>query len=454
MNKWIYRSGIALSFLLVTACAPSQSTSNANTPKTITWLLPEDPEIDAYANQVAKAFHKKYPNVQVKVITPGSTAYNQKLLTMAAAGQTPDIFTDWGNTGIYTIISQHLAANLNPYFKQDKVSPNYIPATYQKEYSENGQLYGIPWLSNPTFIAYNKTLFEKYHVPLPPTSWGDKSWTTTALLNDAEKLTHKTSSPKTSDWGANLYAGSLGSLSWLWGADPLNNQGGPTQSPAYTGSTITQTYATSPGMVNTMQWLADLTTKYKVTPSPGTINAMSASGNAFWSGHIAIAEVAGWVWRQAAVVQPKFQWGIAPMPYGPGGADTAQREDNAFYLSSKSANPDIAFKLMLFATQGEGANLLVNAAKVDPPNVNQNYFKQWSEGISKISGFAMDEKTFSNVFMGGVNNDFPDPTNVISNSSDFGDPFTQLMAPVWLGRESAAQGLKNVQQAWQRAASH
>lgn len=439
--------GMAASLSIALLSAPMV---HASSTITITWLLPTDTEVDAYAHTVATQYEKENPGIKIDVITPGSTAYNEKLLTMVAAGQTPDIFTDWANTGVYTIISHHLAQDLNPFFKADKISSSFIPATYKKEYTEDNHLYGLPWLSNPTFIAYNETLFNKYHVPLPTTSWTDKSWTLNKLLADAKKLTHLTSNPKTSDWGVDLTPGSIGSLGWLWGVDPLNNKGGPTYTAAYRGGALTQTYATQPKEVEAMQWLADLSLKDHVMPDQGTLTAMSTTGNAFFSGHIAISEVAGWVWRQAAQFQPKFKWGIVPIPYGPGGADTAQREDNAFYLSSTSKHADAAFRFMVFATTGWGAQQLVKVGKIDPPNTNPKYLEEWVAGVDKIAGFSMKNSVFEQVFEGGVNRDFPDPTNLLNDSSDFGDPFTQLMSPVWIGRESAKQGLQAVQSAWQQ----
>ncbi len=442
--------GLAVSAIAVGAFATGQNVQAAP-QKNISWLVPEDPLIDKYAAVVAAAFEKSHPGVHVQVITPGSAAYNEKLLTLVAAGKTPDIFTDWNSTGIYTLVDHQLVTNLNPYFKAAKLSPSYIPALYRREYSKNGQLFGIPWLSNPVFLAYNKTLFRKYHVPFLPASWADKQFTLTTLLHDAQRLTHNTNNPKTATWGAILSPGSIGSLGWEWGADPLNAKGGPQDSPAYRGGPLTHTYATRPGMVQAMTWLADLTTKWRVSPPAGELTAMSTLGSPFFTGRIGIVEAGGWLWREAAVAKPGFQWAIAPFPYGPAGVDTNQREDNAFYLSRTSRHPHTAFQFMLFATRGFGAEQLVHLAEVNPPRVTTKYLNQWVNAASRIRGFSMTKAQFRQVYLGGVQHDFPDPANVVNNASVLTTPFTQLMAPVWLGNETAAKGLAAVQQAWQSA---
>ncbi|GGJ13528.1 hypothetical protein GCM10010885_23510 [Alicyclobacillus cellulosilyticus] len=434
--------------------APVLST-HATQPVTLTWMVPEDPLIDTWAKAVAKGFEKAHPGVTVKVLTPGSTAYGQKLLTLVAAGQTPDVFTDWGNTGIFTLVHHNLVLNLSPYVKSLPDHGAHIPEVYRKEFSINGQLFGIPWNSNPTFIVYNVDLFKKYHVPLPPTSWNDKHWNLNTLLEDAKRLTHNTSDPKNGTYGLVMQSGSDGSLAWLWGADPFNNKGGPEYSRAYHGAPISATYATRKGMVQAMAWLADLTTKYKVSPSQGVLNAMSTLGNPFFTGRIGMVEVAGgWLMRQAAVAEPKFHWAIAPFPYGPAGVNTGQREDNAFYIAKSSKNPELAFRLIEYATTGEGAEEFVQFAKGNPPYTGNKYFRQWENAVFQIPGISMTKSQFAQVFLGGIQHDYPDPGNIIDNATDFGNTFTQLMANVWLGKQSAAQGLAAVQSAWQKYLQH
>ena len=424
----------------------------AQSEKSITWLVPQDPLIDKYADVVVKAYEKLHPNVKIDVISPSSTAaYPQKLLTLVASGQTPDIFTDWGGTGVYTIATHGLAANLIPYFKEEKVSPNYIPLSYRKEFEYQGQLIGVPWNSNPTFLVYNKDLFKKYHVPLPPVSWNDKSWTLASLLRDAKMLTHDTSNPKSGTWGVIMQAGSVGSLAWLWGGDPFNDRGGPQYTAAYHGAPLTHTFANSPKMVAAMTWASNVINKWHVSPSPGIVTALSTLGNPFFTGRVGIVEVqGGWLNRQAAVAKPKFPWAIAPLPYGPGGVDYNQREDNAYYLAKTSKHPKTAFNFMLFATTGWGAKQLINIAKDNPPSINRADFNLWSSQVMKIPGLSMNRQQFEAVFQGGLVRDYPDPTNLVNNSANLGNAFTQITSPLFLGKSTAKEVLDSLQNAWKQ----
>lgn len=450
--KALWRSVLAVGVASLGLSAMGGISAFADSQESLTWLVPQDPLIDAYANTVVQAYEKLHPNVRIDVISPSSTAaYPQKLLTMVASGQTPDIFTDWGGTGVYTIATHGLAANLSPYFKAAKISPNYIPASYRNEFEYKGALIGLPWNSNPTFLVYNKDLFDKYHVPLPPTSWSDRSWTLAKLVKDGELLTHDTSNAKTGTWGLIMGTGSFGSLEWLWGGDPFNNKGGPQYTAAYKGAPLTQTFATSPKMVAAMTWLADLTNKLHISPTPGMVTAMSTLGNPFFTGRVGMVEVAGgWLNRQAAVAKPKFRWGIAPLPYGPGGVNYNQREDNAWYLSATSKNPATAFNFMVFATTGWGAEQLVNIAKDNPPNVSNKFLKVWASNVMKIPGLSMTEQQFLTVFQGGLQRDFPDPENLVNKGSELGNAFTQVTDPLFLGKATAVQVLANLQTAWKQ----
>lgn len=417
----------------------------------ITWLVPEDPLIDKFANDgIVPSFQKDHPATKVNVITPGSSAYVTKLLALVSAGTTPEVFATWGGSSFFTVLHHNLLTDLSTYFQQSGTSPTFVQQVYLDEYTVQGKLYGVPWNSNPNFIVYNKTLFQKYGVPLPPSDWKDKNWTTDALLQAAKGLTHDTGNPATSTFGVVMAAGTDGSLSWLWNADPFNDKGGPEDSAAYHGAPLTAVYATRQPVVDAMTWFADLTNKYQVSPSPTDAKAMSAQGNPIFSGRLGMAaEAGGWLERQAAVAAPKFEWGIAPFPYGPGGKHTMQREDSAWYVGQGSKNPDAGFQLILYSARGPGADALISYAKNNPPLTDTSYLNKWADAVLKIPGLAMTKQEFTAVFEGGIQEGFPDPTNVLDNGNELADAFTQIMAPVWLGKQTPLAGLQVLQQKWQ-----
>lgn len=434
-----------------TSAAPASQATGQKAQGSVTWLVPEDPLLDKFSRTgIVPDFKKVQPDINLQVVSPGSTAYGEKLLALVAAGTTPEVFTDWGNIGVYTLQSHQIVSSISTYFKQAKIDLNYLLPEYVAEYSANGELFAVPWNSNPNFIVYNKTLFQKDNVPLPPTDWGDKSWTTEKLLTAAQALTHATGDPATASFGLIVGEGSVGSLGWLWNADPFNNTGGPEASPVYQGQRLTTAYPDRQGMVDAMTWRSDLLLKHKVSPTPTDVKGLASTGNPIFSGRVGMAEVAGgWLERQAAVAKPHFDWGIAPMPYGPGGKNTSQREDNAWYVGKGSKNPDGGFQLILFASRGTGADDLITYAQDNPPLSDTSYFTKWSKSVLAIPGLSMPAADFQAVFEGGIKSGFPDPTNVINNATAFSSAFNQLLAPVWAGTQTAQTALQAVKARWQ-----
>jgi multiple sugar transport system substrate-binding protein len=263
-------------------------------------------------------------------------------------------------------------------------------------------------------------------------------------------MTHATGNPATATFGLIMGAGSIGSLGWLWNADPFNNTGGPEASNVYHGQPYSDVYPDRQGMIDAMTWLNDLTVKYKVSPTADEKKSLTTQGNAVFSGRVAMVQVAGgWLERQAAVAKPTFAWGVAPIPYGPGGKNLAQREDNAWYVGKGSKNPDGGFQLILFASRGAGSDDLITFAEDNPPVTDTTYFTKWSKSVLAIPGMAMSPADLQGVLEGGIKTDFPDPTNVINDATEFSKAFNDLMDPVWLGKQTAQTGLQGVKAKWQ-----
>lgn len=418
----------------------------------VTWLVPAIPLLDRIARKrIVPDFQQVQPTVAVSVITPGKgLTYGQALFALVGAGIIPEVYTDWGGIGFYTLVQQNLPTDLTTYFDQEKINISHLADVYRQEYTVAGKLLAIPWQSSPIFLAYNKTLFDKYHVPLPPSDWQDKSWTTEKLLETAQALTHKTSNPTTAIYGLVMGAGSLGSLGWLWHADPFNDRGGPRKSSIYQGQLPAQVYPDRSGMIEAIKWFVALRLRYHVLPMPREVQMLARRhGNPFFSGRVGIFAASSLIARQASFVKPQFQWGFAPFPWGPGGRNTTQREDNAWYLGNGSKNPKSGFQLMRFVTQEKGAEDIIDYVKFTPPVALPHYFQKWLPNVLASPGFSMAVKSFQSVFEGGITSSFGDPINIIESSADFAQAFNRTMAPVWIGQRNALDGLAAVKNEWQ-----
>src|SRR5438477_5208924 len=143
----------------------------------------DNPGDIALRRQLAAAFMKQHPKVQVKILVIPATNYDQKVETMIAGGQPPDIFNS-GDVQIPNIVSKNFALNLMPYVQRDhyKLSDFYPQVIQGLTY--NKELVGLTDNWDTQVMYYNATLFKKAGVA-PPTA----DWTWGDFLNAAKRLT-------------------------------------------------------------------------------------------------------------------------------------------------------------------------------------------------------------------------------------------------------------------------
>ncbi|MGD0557526.1 MAG: extracellular solute-binding protein [Streptosporangiaceae bacterium] len=153
----------------------SSGSSGATTLKIITWV--NQPTIQAF-NTIDSEFHKKYPNITVKLQTaadvngPYETLLQQTVdsgsadivtsvqpfqslpLNASRSNETPWQF--WSTSGAFASLN-------NQSFLKDYQSSALSAETYK------GQTYGVVSGTYQEGVFYNKTIFSKYHLSVPTT---------------------------------------------------------------------------------------------------------------------------------------------------------------------------------------------------------------------------------------------------------------------------------------------
>lgn len=123
-----------------------------------------------YAQSVAM-WNKAHPDIQVtyETIPSGAKGGYTKLLTAVQAGNAPCL----GMVGYETLPSFAAAGALQDatqYLSADK--GQFAPWTWN-QVTIDGKTYGVPVDVAPMALLYNKTLFARYGVTTPPTTWAD-----------------------------------------------------------------------------------------------------------------------------------------------------------------------------------------------------------------------------------------------------------------------------------------
>lgn len=238
-------------------------------------------------NAAAAQFEKDHPNI---TISPQNipTNYLTKLNTMAASGTLPDVgyltessVLSWAQKGaLYDVSTAYTDGTL----------PKKLDSTL---FQLNGKTVCSSVADEVIVLYYNKKLFEKAGLDLPPAS-ADKAWTWDQFLSAAQKLTtdrngkHPTdpgfNSSKIATYGINIPVSS--EFEWL----PLcmSNGGGLTSKD---GKTL---LLDQPETTDVIQDVADLINKYHVMPSLGQESALPTVDTALLTGQVAMVIDGQW----------------------------------------------------------------------------------------------------------------------------------------------------------------
>jgi multiple sugar transport system substrate-binding protein len=130
-----------------------------------------------------KPVKEKYPYISLKIAT---SANGNTIENAIAAGTIPDIIVgsvlQLGRLQVLGLMS-----DLNPLIRKHQFDLNRIEPeilNYVKQYSDKGEILGIPYTANFTALFYNKDIFDKFGVAYPKDGM---TWDETVEL--AKKMT-------------------------------------------------------------------------------------------------------------------------------------------------------------------------------------------------------------------------------------------------------------------------
>ena len=175
----------------VATTAATQATTAAAPHKTsvvhLTWWTMWSGASLKPVDELVAQFNKTHPGIVVSEtnIPSVATTSTAKLLSSIAAGDPPDLFTEWwpeigsfAADGDLTSFNQYLKGPLAGFEK-------YLYPVAVQGGSYKGQLVAAPMSLNSWALYYNKTLLAKYGITSPPTTLAElyadqaKMWVTT-----------------------------------------------------------------------------------------------------------------------------------------------------------------------------------------------------------------------------------------------------------------------------------
>jgi len=256
---------------------------------------------------------------------------------------------------------------------------------------ENNATIGVPFATYPSFMYFNKDLFDEAGLPYPPTKVGDKyqgkEWNMDTVREVAMKLTvDKNGNDATSaDFDAKNVV--------QWGFDMQYADNSPLAETSLFGASSFLASdgksAQIPDEVRTGEkWYNDGVWKDHFIPSIPQINSdLLDKGNEFESGNLAMNESHSWFTccvYPAAPAAPKVkQFGFAIAP-SYNGKITAKLHADTFSLLKTTKVPDAAFKA-LTALVGSSELLTLYGAFPADPSKQQAFFDATNKNFPGVT---------------------------------------------------------------------
>jgi multiple sugar transport system substrate-binding protein len=408
----------------ISSTTPSSSSSSGG--KGVTNVVYWNMWSGQYASLIQKLvnqFNAAHPTIHVQMLTVPEADGDAKLLSAIAAGEPPDVFTEW-NPEIGTYASTGAIQSLNKYETgQYKGLASWMYPVAAQWGSYNGQLYGLPMSMSNKELYYNKTILKSIGVSAPPTTFAQ-------LMSDQAKA-WKISGSRVQQIGFYPPGDSWDAFTCGFNSN------------SYTGGQYN--LASSAGAKAEMNFMAEFK-QYSYSAVNGFTSAYgSVSGgseNPFDMGKQAFDLNGPWVGADDIPQDdPGMQFGVVPMPTPPGGGKTGCSDvwGNYNVIPKGAKNPAAAWTFMTWMAGYDNAAWAAKTMTLGawlPPSAQiaaQPAFKNW-----------LAANPYLNVFSDGMNNAGNDIVPVSPHATAYENALTTAVQDVETGTKSPSQALSYI----------
>ncbi len=304
----------------------------------LTWMNYANDTERAIFEKLIERFEVEHPGVKIKFLSVQQGDFAAKINAAFSANEPPDIFYV-GPENIQFYVDKNRLLDLEPYMSGAKgVDFNDLYENALRRYRYDGttlgkgDIWALPKDLGPFAFAYNVDLFNKAGIPLPDK---DTPYTFDEFLDVCKKLTKDTDGDGQNDqWGTNLDV-NWSFIQFIWG----NGAG-------FLDASKKHVAITDPNFIKALQFYADLTLKYKVTPSLEEQKKDSPYGR--WiNGKLGFFPAAPWDLINFAKLPFKFD--LIPWPVGKEGNKPGTWLGSVGYgVSSRTKYPKIAAEFALY----------------------------------------------------------------------------------------------------------
>lgn len=253
----------------------------------------------AMLNGIAESFKQSHPDVTVRFETIPAADYTQKLTFQLAGGNPPDagwMMEDAASTFANAGVLEDLAPTLNAAEGYDLAD---FSAPAMGLWSGDGKVWGVPFSTSPFVIFYNKDMFDKAGLEDPLALAAAGEWDMDTFQEVSKALAEANDA-----YGFEFKDGQ-GYDSRIMHAlmPPIRAYGGDVWANGECGFD-------KPEALAAVQQLHDMVFTDKSIVPPGEQGDYFSGGAAMTINQIS---------RASLMEKAGFNWGIAPLPSGPGG---------------------------------------------------------------------------------------------------------------------------------------
>lgn len=382
-------------------------------------VFTSDVETIKILNGAMRQIEGRHPGFKIVLANIPYNDFQNKITTMMAAGNAPDIVSTEANNFV-DLYLRGAFEDLTDYAKRDGIDPKVYYGAIMKRYSPGGRIYALPTDIAPVgLVYYNKKIFDEVGQPYPTSKW---SWPE-PLLSICEKLVKKDASGRVIRWAwADPYGTAADTFLLDNGGYFMDSEENPTR-----------LALDSPRCMEAFRFRWDMIYTYHVSPTPSQIQAFSFGPGAetmFTNGQVAM--MASGIWHTPNFLQHKdLAFDVVEFPRGPhgtrgwgsGGSGYAMtkgcnKKEQAWIVMKELAGEAIESQV---ASTGLVQPSLVKVAQSDvflksPGPANKNILLQ----MPKDSHFGPFVKNWAEIWNGQVG---------------------PALDPVWLGEKTPEQVL-------------
>ncbi|MDO4274917.1 MAG: sugar ABC transporter substrate-binding protein [Eubacteriales bacterium] len=385
-------------------------------PAKITFLTWKRSELgEENFDKVMEAFHDAHPEVEVEVQDMPYDQVHDKILTLSASGQMPDVIPV--NSPWYLeFASNEIIIPIDEYYeKMDDKFKTDIEGPLWTEYE--GAHYALPFDSGTIALFYNKQILSDAGIE-PPSTW-DELYDAAVKVTDPEKGIYAfTGNMETEPATCITYE--------VW---PYMLQAGAQLTDGNKAAFNTDAGAEG------LEFYKKLLDAKVMTPGELSAGEEEKRAN-FSAGNIAFMIEGPWGVGIQKTANPDLEFGVVPMPAGKQEATTAS--GGCMGISSNCENPQAAWTFISWLSGEEGQTQLADIG-IFPPNK------------SVLNSSLIQDDEYMKVFAEAYNGIAVNPDLGMPQSDQLRKEFTIQVQEFITGNKTAEEALADAAASWDQA---